>query len=174
MVDPLNVLKFVENDGGPDMTVEYTDIDITDYTSLVLKINYKPHPLEKNAVVTSAADGQFKFTFNVNAESTVLEAVEADDTTIKVQTADYADFPSSGMLQIGDDETRETVRYASKTAPNILNLTDALEFDHAADEDIQALGDLRKGRHNASVTVTNADEVPLTFTFIMDIEAAIR
>lgn len=168
-----NTLNFVENDNLPELTSTYTGVNITGY-DIELHIKYKPNALTKSAVITSAANGAFKFTFDSKVVTSVDEAAEAGDTTVKVPSADYADLPASGEVVIGEDEVREVRRYTSKTAPNILNLEDELENDHEAGEVLTKLPDLRAGKWEAEVQVTDASGKARTFrNLILDIAAEI-
>ena len=167
---PNPVVKRVANDHLPDLACRYDGVDITGYQTLSLSISYKPSALTKSGVVVSAAQGRFKFTFDSKVETTLDAAADDDDETIQVDVADYASLPSSGELVIDVDELREVVQYTSKTAPNILNLATALRFDHDAGATVVKLGDLRAGKWDAEVSVTDASGKTRTFSrFTFDI-----
>ena len=60
-----NVIEMVENDTLPELSVTYNDVDLTGY-AIELHIKYNSAnggTLTKTATVTSAADGEFKFTW---------------------------------------------------------------------------------------------------------------
>lgn len=160
-----DALHFVANDNLPAMAVTYEDVDLTGYGAITLNIRYRPYALSIAGTVTDADEGEFSFAFASRAESTLQAATVAGATSLRVQVADYASFPASGELEIEGDAAllKERVRYSSKTAPDILNLTDALENAHAVDVGVEKLPDLRAGKYDADISVIDADGKVVTF-----------
>lgn len=160
---PDNTLSYVENDNLPELECDASGIDLTDYEAPELHIAYKPHALVISADVTDALEGEFKFPFASRVSTALTADVEAGTDELTIEAADYASLPSSGELLLGTEETREQVLYTSKTAPDVLVLAAPLSYDHELGEPVEKLPDLRPGRHDAEVSLTDDAGLVLTF-----------
>lgn len=164
---------FVENDRKESLTLELGR-DITGW-SIELQIPYDPHPLFLPATITNALAGSASVAWASRVETTLAEAVAAGASTLKINAAEFAALPASGEILIDTGEAREWLRYASKTGPDVLNLTDKPAAAHAAGVAVEKLPDLRAGKWPVHIQATDAAGLPQTFTGLtLDIAAEIR